>query len=178
MRIILFVFVLLAFVQNLFASEIKKQAEKSISGIFGKDKTLTFKKFALPKDTKNNIEKKVQQQFFAQEVYTWKITQKDSVCGFAILDNVLGKALPITFLVVFDAKGSILSTEIVKYREAYGGQISEKGWNLKFIGKNANSTFVVGKDVDGISGATISVISVTKGIEKLSLLIQEIKTKL
>jgi len=39
------------------------------------------------------------------------------------------------------------------------------------------SDFVVGKDVSGISGATISVNSVTKGIKKLTLLLNEIISK-
>lgn len=168
---------LLTFAGNVFAS-IKNDAETSIKNIFGEESTLDFEKFKPQKTLKNSIEKEVKQKFFREEVYLWKIAKGDSSLGFAILDNVLGKAMPITFLAIFDKDGKVLSTEIVKYRESIGGQVGNKSWNEQFIGKNAKSSFVVGKDIDGISGATISVNSVSKGIKKLCLLAQVIKEKL
>ena len=39
---------------------------------------------------------------------------------------------------------------------------------------NDSSSYKVGKDISGISGATLSVNSLTKGIHKLSILIHEI----
>ncbi len=162
---------------NAFAS-IKEEAESSVKNIFGDQIILNFEKFKLPKDLKNSIAKEAQQRFFREEVYLWKATKGDSSLGFAILDNVLGKAMPITFLVIFDNEGKVLSSEIIKYREAYGGQVGNENWNEQFIGKNAESPFKVGKDIDGISGATISVNSVSKGIQKLCLLAKAIKEKL
>lgn len=160
-----------------FAS-IKEEAESSVKSTFGEETKFSFEKFKLPIELKNSIEKETQQKFFRDEVYLWKVAKADSVLGFAILDNVLGKAMPITFLVIFDNEGQVLSSEIIKYREAYGGQVGNKNWNEQFIGKNAESSFIVGKDIDGISGATISVNSVSKGIKKLCLLAKAIKDKL
>ncbi|KAA3599334.1 MAG: FMN-binding protein [Calditrichaeota bacterium] len=161
---------------NVFSS-IKNDAETSIKNIFGEESTLTFEKFKLQNELKNSIEKEAKQKFFRDEVYLWKITKNDSSLGFAILDNVLGKAMPITFLIIFDKEAKILSSEIIKYREAYGGQVGNRNWNEQFIGRNAESSFTVGKDVDGISGATISVNSVSKGIQKLCILAKAIKEK-
>ena len=86
--------------------------------------------------------------------------------------------MPITFLVIFDSKGSILNSHVVKYREPYGGEISSPKWMNQFKGRNASSRFVVGNDIDGISGATISVYSMSAGIMKLSLLFPKIKSLL
>jgi len=91
------------------------------------------------------------------------------------LDNVIGKSMPITFFVLLDVEGNIISTNIIKYREPYGGSVSNENWNQQFTGKNSSSDFTVGKSVNGISGATISVNSVTKGIRKITLLYEEIK---
>ncbi len=77
---------------------------------------------------------------------------------------------------VFSAQ--IISSSIIKYREPYGGGIVNLNWNDQFVGKDRNSDFEVGEDIQGISGATISVNSVTKGINKLCLLISEIKDSL
>ena len=100
--------------------------------------------------------------------------ESDSIRAIGLMDNVLGKSLPITFLVLFDLKGTIIKSSIVKYREPYGGGVSNSNWNTQFEGKNFKSSFDVGDDIQGISGATISVNSVSKGIKKLTILFNEI----
>ena len=101
--------------------------------------------------------------------------ESDSLRAIGLMDNVLGKSLPITFLVTFDLEGTIITSSIVKYREPYGGGVSTSSWIKQFDGKNLNSSFDVGTDIQGISGATISVNSVSKGIKKLTILFNEIK---
>lgn len=87
-----------------------------------------------------------------------------------MLDNVYGKTAPITFLVVFDTSGIIRSTLVLKYRESHGGQVQNKGWLKQFIGRGQSSKYRVGREVSAISGATISVNAMARGIKKLSLL--------
>ena len=99
----------------------------------------------------------------------------DNLC-FAVMDNVIGKSMPITFLSIFDSNGKILNSSIIKYREGYGGEVSGKKWLAQFDGMKSDSLYNYPRHISGISGATISVKSVTKGIAKLSLLAPEIIT--
>jgi Na+-translocating ferredoxin:NAD+ oxidoreductase RnfG subunit len=94
------------------------------------------------------------------------------------MDNVLGKSMPITFLVILNNEGSILATEVIKYREAYGGEVGNKNWLAQFTHFSDTSDFKLGKNIDGISGATISVNSLSKGIQKIATLFPLIKDKL
>jgi Na+-translocating ferredoxin:NAD+ oxidoreductase RnfG subunit len=167
--------VLISFVA--YSQDIQERVNKSLQNCFRKDIQIDFKKLQIKNELKNSIEKKVGQKFFSNEVYLYKIFIDKKLIGYGLLDNVYGKSLPITFLVMYDNTGKILCSEIIKYREPYGGAIQSKEWNNQFIGKNMDSDFVVGKDVSGISGATISVNSVTKGIKKLTLLLNEIISK-
>ena len=98
----------------------------------------------------------------------------DSSNYYAILDNVKGKSLPITFLTVFDENSRVYDSSIIKYREAYGGEVGNKSWLNQFISYNDSSNYKVGSSISGISGATISVNSLTKGINKLSILVDYI----
>jgi Na+-translocating ferredoxin:NAD+ oxidoreductase RnfG subunit len=176
LSIIIFAFL---FLQHTAKSqEIKERTEELIKKAFAEDVSFTMQKYQIPASLKSKIEKKVGQKFFADHLFIYKIHSAKKLKGIAVLDNVYGKSMPITFLVIFDPDGKIISSNIVKYREPYGGAVTNKGWNQKFEGKNASSGFVVGKDVDAISGATISVNSVAKGINKLALLIEEIKDKI
>ncbi len=158
-----------------FAQEIKERTETIITKSFGKDVNFAFRKYTLPSNIKRKIEYKVKQKFYRDLLYIYKISVQDTVIAYGFLDNVIGKSMPITFFVLLDVEGNIISTNIIKYRESYGVAVSNKNWNEQFSGKNSNSDFTIGESVNGISGATISVNSVTKGIRKITLLYEEIK---
>ena len=94
------------------------------------------------------------------------------------MDNVIGKSMPITFLVILNNEGAILASKVIKYREAYGGEVGSKNWLAQFTNFTDTSQITVGKNIDGISGATISVNSLSKGIQKIAVLFPLIKDKL
>ena len=104
-------------------------------------------------------------------IYFWEITQQDSLIGLVVLDNVKGKSQTITFVVFFDPNGKVLKSHIVKYREPIGGEVSNQYWLKQFFGKSWESDYQVGTDIDGISGATISVNAVTRGIHRSTFVV-------
>ena len=93
------------------------------------------------------------------------------------MENTIGKTMPITFLVIFNENQEVIHSSIIKYREAYGGEIGGKKWLNQFIGMKNDSLYKHEKEITGITGATISVKSFTKGISKLSLLLPYIINK-
>jgi len=157
---------------------IKEDVRKIIRTEYGKSIVFSMKKILLDKEVKAKIEQKVRQRFFKDFIYVWTIEIKKGEKVYGLLDNVKGKSMPITFLVIFDSKGNILNSNVIKYREPYGGEISSPKWMNQFKGRNASSHFAVGNDIDGISGATISVYSMATGVMKLSLLFPLIKPQL
>ena len=96
---------------------------------------------------------------------------------YALMDNTIGKSMPITFLIIFNENKEVIHSSIIKYREAYGGEISGSSWLAQFIGMKQDSLFFYGRQISGISGATLSVKSFTKGISKLSLLLPYVMSK-
>ncbi len=154
--------------------EIKKATESIIRSELGRGISLKEEKTVIPARAKKKAEAAAKQKFANDFIYIYTATEKGKVKGYGFLDNVYGKAMPITFLVIFDVKGNIISSSIVKYREQYGGEVADKDWNKQFKGKNSGSDYTVGKSIDAISGATISVNSVTRGIKKLAVLFHEI----
>jgi len=161
--------------QTLFSGEIKQTAIDHIYKFFGNDIKISEYKFSIPKKIKSQIQNTVKQSFFRDKVYYWEIKINDNLC-FAVMDNVIGKSMPITFLSIFDSNGKILNSSIIKYREGYGGEVSGKKWLAQFDGMKKDSLYNYPRHISGISGATISVKSVTKGIAKLSLLAPKIIT--
>lgn len=157
---------------------IKEDCEKLLINIFGNNVKTEFLKYNIAPELKNKIEQECRQRFIRNYVYIWKIYDNNKHIATAFLDDVYGKSLPITFLVIFDLNGKILDTEIIKYRESYGNAVQEKNWLNQFKGKDASSKFKTGDDISSISGATISANSVSTGIKKLSKLYSYIKDEL
>lgn len=104
-------------------------------------------------------------------------TKAGQVTGYAVVDEVRGMHEPITYATRFTPAGAISRMEVMRYREAYGGEVREQRFLSQFNGKTAASPMRAGSDITAISGATISSYAVTRGAEEtaalLGLLLQQ-----
>ncbi len=160
----------------LFGNELVNKVHSALERHFGSQIKIEYFKFKIDDNLRKQIEKECGQRFSQNFVHVFKSVKNDSTVGYGIVDNVYGKLKPITFLVVFNNNGDIIDTEILKYRESYGGAVKNKNWLNQFVGKDPEK-INFGKEIHGISGATISAKSVTKGIKKLSMLFEIIRRK-
>ncbi len=166
------VFIILLSLFYAKASDIQSDVENIIQSEYHLEYKLILHKHYISDSLKTQIEKRVRQKFFSDYVYIWEICGQDSLSGFAVLDNVLAKSLPITFLVIFSPNGQIKKVDIIRYREPYGGAVGSRIWLDQFTRKPISDDFMVYKDIDAISGATISTGSVTRGVYKLMLMME------
>ena len=155
----------------IISSEIKETSLKTIQNFYNDSIEVITKKFKISKKVKKEIQNKVKQKFFRDQIYYWIIKKDAKNIGYALLDNSIGKSMPITYLVIFDSNQQIVHSSIIKYREGYGGEVAGKKWLAQFNGMKRDSLYKFPENIAGISGATISVRSVTKGFGKLSLLL-------
>ena len=92
-----------------------------------------------------------------------------SVIGYALKIVASGSQGNIEMMVGVDAEGAVTGVSIVKSSETSGigskVMSNENGVLDQFIGKSAaDGTLTVGKNVDAISGATVSSRGVTTGV--------------
>ena len=165
-------------ISYLFAGEIKTTSEKYLFALFPDNTNISIHNLKLNDDIKYEVQNKVKQKFYRNKLYYWNISHGDSTIAYAFLDNVIGKSMPITFLVILNINGEIIDVDVIKYREAYGSAVGNKIWLQQFFNRNNNSSYDIGNDIDGISGATISVKSTSKGIQKIAILYPLIKNEL
>jgi NosR/NirI family nitrous oxide reductase transcriptional regulator len=75
---------------------------------------------------------------------------------------------PIDSLVGMDLEGNIIGIRVVYYKESlrgtWGDFLSEPWFRDQFIGMRATDSYRVGKDIDGISRATISAKAMGRGV--------------
>lgn len=103
------------------------------------------------------------------------VTLMGKIKGFACFASSKGKSDYFDYMVLFNEDLEIQKVVVLVYRSSYGGEIIAKYWLKQFIGKVKGENMEFGKDIDGISGATISAPSITKGIKMLSLILNDLK---
>jgi len=91
--------------------------------------------------------------------------------------NETGLSEYFDYFVLFDKEAVVRQVKVYNYQATHGHEITAKGWLKQFVGFNGNNSLTVGKEIDGISGATISVYGITADIEGKCLLLKEILVK-
>ncbi len=93
--------------------------------------------------------------------------KQSTLIGYCVKVTGSGYGGYIRIIVGIDPKGVIKDVRILEHQETpgLGAKISEVSFLKQFIGKNAG-TIAVKKDVDAITGATISSMAVTGAINK------------
>ena len=76
--------------------------------------------------------------------------------GWIFVLDVVGQTLPITFAVGVKTDGRLQDLQVMVYREPHGSEIRERRFRAQFAGKRVDDPLIVGKDIDAITGATIS----------------------
>jgi len=169
--ITLYMYILLT---PLWGQELLQLAEKKLHGIYGENALLQYEKMPVTMEMRKDALRAVSQNYYFKYLYYWKVFQNDSLVAHAFVDNVFGKQMPITFLVVFDDTQKIVYNDILKYREIKGRAVKRREWLDLFLGKNAESGFEYGSEIDALSGSTISAKNMTKGVHKLCYLVQKV----
>ena len=112
----------------------------------------------------------VRQRWKEQPV--WQAMQQDQFLGWYIEDRVIGKHEFIRYALAISPEGKVLGVEIMEYLETYGDQVRQASWRGQFLGRDQHSGFKLGRDIQNISGATLSCRNITNGIHRLLVLQQ------
>ena len=96
--------------------------------------------------------------------FTYYVGKKaDKPTGYMVIDHIIGKSFPITFMTVLNVDGTVRDVEIMIYREPRGWEVRYPTFMSQFFGRNAQSDF---REINSITGATLSVRAITKGVKK------------
>jgi len=93
--------------------------------------------------------------------------------GVAIFDEEPGKWGPVEFIIALDLQGTVTRVEVLSYQEKRGQPIARHSFMSQFEGKTSKSPLQIDKDINGISGATISSRCTTFAVKKAIVLYEE-----
>ncbi len=163
---------------NIYAEEILISRDKALAQAFPNASRFTKEEFVLTPDQirKLKTEAKIRIGPKHQSKITLFTAKKDEqVLGYVFEDVVLGKWGIIHYVLALNKKGAVLKVIILDYSEIRGRPIARNRFLKQYKGKTYRNPVRLKKDIDGISGATISSRSITDGIRKLLHIFKDYK---
>ncbi|MFH1009089.1 MAG: FMN-binding protein, partial [Candidatus Latescibacterota bacterium] len=122
-------------------------------------------------DQKNLIEKEVGSKTMGDSYTFYMGKSKGETTGVALILVEEGKHNKITTIVGLDPDGKVKDVAVMAHQEKRSKQALESTrWFKQFIGKTSKDPFVVGKDIDSITKATVSSVAVTTAVKKAVIL--------
>lgn len=168
MKIKLFPFLLMAFLMFSFGlpKNVQKKVDKEIKDSFNIE-NFSFTSVSISSE----ITKDLPSKFGDDNLF--KIEVDKNLLGYAYISQAPSKTAQFDYLVLLDKDLIILKSKVLLYREEYGGEIGSKRWLRQFEGKRGGDELKYGDNIIAISGATISVRSMTNAMNDL---LQSLKT--
>lgn len=151
--------------------------QKALSTIFSTSSEVTSSKLNLTAEQLEKINQGCHCQIKRTNWSVYIAKTGAAIDGYAAILNEIGKTDPITFLVALNASGQVKDIEVLVYREPHGSEVTQKLFTKQFLNKDSSSILTVGKDIQHISGATLSSRAITRGVKKFLAVWKEIYGK-
>lgn len=78
------------------------------------------------------------------------------------------------YYILFDEDISVKLVKVFNYAATHGQEVTAKGWLKQFVGYDGDVNLRVDKNIDAISGATISVYAITEDVVNKTALLQKV----
>jgi hypothetical protein len=124
------------------------------------------------------LKEKIRQRMGKTKTSVWEdsyvtfIAKKgETILGYAVIVEEIGKHRPITFIVGVGNDRKIKDAALMVYREAYGGEVRDRRFLQQYKGKELKDPLLPYRDIQNISGATLSVEAIGRGSKKALALV-------
>jgi Na+-translocating ferredoxin:NAD+ oxidoreductase RnfG subunit len=163
--------------QEMTYAEVFLTEEDALKLMFPQSERIRKEVLKLSSEKKLQIEERIGWKFPEESFEVYVGETGTQINGYALVQNTIGKHKPMTYMVGVDSTGHVLNVELLVFREARGSEVRTKRFNVQYEGKTASDPVRLNKDIINISGATMSVRSMTAGIKRVLVLVDEFYLK-
>jgi hypothetical protein len=163
--------------QEMSMAEVFLTEEEAVKLMFPKSERIKKELLKVPAERKSAIEERIGWKFPEDSFDVYIGETGSQIDGYALIQNTIGKHKPMTYMVGVDRTGHVVNVELLVFREARGSEVRTKRFNVQYEGKTALDPVRINKDIINISGATMSVRSMTAGIKRVLVLVDELYLK-
>ena len=149
-----------SFVSGLDAQDdcpLSRKVYKELDRVF--DQSVTTDPFQITEDAKGLDD------YLYDYDCLFELSSAGERIGFLIKTKALGRFEYFDYIVVFSPEKQVLGVSVIQYRSDHGAGICQRNWLKQFKGYNGER-LEIGKDIDGVSGGTISAASLASDIQR------------
>ena len=158
-------------------AEVFMTEEDAVKIMFPRSERIRKAVIRLSQEKKDVIEQRIGWKF-PEESFEVHIGETgDTIDGYAMVHNTIGKHKHMTYMVGVDSSGACMDVELLVFREARGSEVRRKRFNAQYEGKTVSDPIRINKDIINISGATMSVRSISAGVKRVLVLVDEFYLK-
>ena len=159
--------------EELGSIEVYLTEEQALKLLFPKSRQVRAVELTLSPEQKARIQERIGWKFPEESFRAFKAESNGTVDGYAVIQETIGKHRPITYIVGVTPDGRVSDIEILVYRESKGSEVRMKRFNSQYEGKTPLDPIRINKDIINITGATMSVRSVSAGVKRALVLVDE-----
>ncbi len=127
----------------------------------------------LTDEEKSAVEGRLRRKIYEPGFVVFIGREDGEIRGYAIITEEIGKFHPFTVIVAVEPNGKIKDLAVLVYRESRGGEVVRRRFLHQFIGKSVRSPIRINRDIINITGATMSVVMLCKGVKKVLGVVDE-----
>jgi hypothetical protein len=157
--------------QEMGQEDVYLTPEDAAKLMFPESNSIRSEVIHITEDQKQLIEERIGWHFPETTFNCFIGETKGKVDGWAFVQNTIGKHKPMTYMVGVAPDGEVTNVEILVYRESRGSD------NYQYQGKTVDDPIRINRDVINISGATMSVRSMSAGVKRALVLADELYLK-
>jgi len=105
----------------------------------------------------------------------YKALSGEKTFGYMAISESQGYGGPLSMAVLSDTKGNIVGTQLVKNIEtmSFLARLKNKRYYDQYVNKKVNDKFDLSKDIEAVSGATVSSLAIANAVRNASYNIAE-----
>jgi hypothetical protein len=158
-------------------AEVFMTENEAVKIMFPKSERVRKAVIRLSQEKKDVVEQRIGWKFPEESFEVYIGETGDKVDGYAMVHNTIGKHKHMTYMVGVDNEGACTDVELLVFREAKGSDVGRKRFNAQYEGKTVSDPIRINKDILNISGATMSVRSISAGVKRVLILVDEFYLK-
>ena len=163
--------------QEMGQEDVYLTPEDAAKLMFPKSDSIRSEVITITEDQKRLIEERIGWHFPETTFDCFIGETKGQVDGWAFIQNTIGKHKPMTYMVGIAPDGEVTNVEILVYRESRGSEVRKARFNYQYEGKTIHDPIRINRDIINISGATMSVRSMSAGVKRALVLADELYLK-
>jgi Na+-translocating ferredoxin:NAD+ oxidoreductase RnfG subunit len=163
--------------QEMMHAEVFLTEEDALKLMFPQSERIRRETVRPTPEQKKKVEERIGWRFPEESFEMYIGETGGKVDGYALVQNTIGKHKPMTYMVGLDANGHVTNVELLVFREARGSEVRMKRFNSQYEGKTVLDPVRINKDIINISGATMSVRSMSAGVKRMLVLVDEFYLK-